>query len=123
MAYDEGLVKGDAVLAAAIWRNLFKAREDIDVRTLASIVSWVRSQLKYLDAMDDAGLALHPTLFKSKADAELPVVDELVPALEQGSKNLEKAEAKAAAAPVTGQKGDAKGAQKTKAAPRFKSAA
>ncbi|KAK1781728.1 ubiquinol-cytochrome C chaperone-domain-containing protein [Copromyces sp. CBS 386.78] len=126
MAYDEGLVKDDAVLAAAVWRNLFKAREDIDVRTLAAIVSWVRSQLKYLDFMDDAGLALHPTLFKNKADAELAVVDELVPALESGqtSKGAAAAgQAEVKAAPATGQKGDSKGTQKQKAAPRFKTAA
>lgn len=124
MAYDEGLVKGDAVLAAAVWRNLFKAREDIDARTLAAIVSWVRSQLKYLDSMDDAGLALHPTLFKNKADTELAVVDELVPALEgQTSKGAAAGQAEVKAAPVTGQKGDSKGAQKPKAAPKFKTAA
>lgn len=27
-AYDEGLVKGDAVLAAAVWRNLYRCRTD-----------------------------------------------------------------------------------------------
>ncbi|KAJ4416792.1 hypothetical protein N0V85_002129 [Neurospora sp. IMI 360204] len=135
MAYDEGLVKGDAVLAAAVWRNLFKASEDIDVRTLAAIVSWMRSTLKYLDSMEDAGLALHPTLFKNKPDAELPVVDKLVPALESGQTSKGAAadvegvsaagQAEVKASPqvsVTGQKGDSK-SQKPKAAPKFKTAA
>jgi cytochrome b pre-mRNA-processing protein 3 len=52
-AYDEGLVKGDAVLAAAIWRNIFKANDDVDVRCLAQIVSYMRRELKGLDALED----------------------------------------------------------------------
>ncbi len=52
-AYDEGLVKGDAVLAAAIWRNLFKANEDVDIRGLAQIVSYTKRALKGLDSMPD----------------------------------------------------------------------
>ena len=52
-AYDEGLAKGDAVLAAAVWRNIFKANEDIDVKRLAQIVSYMRRALKGLDALDD----------------------------------------------------------------------
>lgn len=136
LAYDEGLVKGDAVLAAAVWRNLFKASEDVDVRALAAIVSWMRSSLKYLDSMEDAGLALHPTLFKNKPDAELQVVDKLVPALEgqQTSKGAAAADvegisaagqAEAKASPVTSQKAEPKGAasQKPKAVPKFKTAA
>ncbi|KAI9055672.1 hypothetical protein LZ554_000615 [Drepanopeziza brunnea f. sp. 'monogermtubi'] len=52
-AYDEGLVKGDAVLAAAIWRNVYKAKEDVDIRVLAQIVSYMRRALKGLDALPD----------------------------------------------------------------------
>ena len=52
-AYDEGLAKGDAVLAAAIWRNVFKANEDVDVKGLGQIVSYMRRALKGLDALDD----------------------------------------------------------------------
>ena len=43
LAYDEGLVKGDAVLAAAVWRNLFKAREDVDVRVSSSRWRWYQA--------------------------------------------------------------------------------
>jgi cytochrome b pre-mRNA-processing protein 3 len=52
-AYDEGLVKGDAVLAAAVWRNVFKANEDVDVTALAQIVSYMKRALKGLDSMPD----------------------------------------------------------------------
>ena len=52
-AYDEGLAKGDAVLAAALWRNVFKADEDVDVKGLALVVSYMRRTLKGLDALPD----------------------------------------------------------------------
>lgn len=52
-AYDEGLAKGDAVLAAAVWRNVFKANEDVDVKGLALVVSYMRRTLKGLDALPD----------------------------------------------------------------------
>ncbi|KAK4222201.1 CBP3-like protein [Podospora fimiseda] len=53
MSCDEGLIKGDAVLASAVWRNLFKANEDVDLRSLAAVVSWMRSGIKKLDALPD----------------------------------------------------------------------
>lgn len=56
MAYDEGVIKGDAVLASAIWRNVFKGREDANVRDIAAIVSWMRLCLKMLDQMPDEAL-------------------------------------------------------------------
>ena len=52
-AYDEGLAKNDAVLASAIWRNVFKATEDVDVAKLAQIVSFMRRTLSVLDSVDD----------------------------------------------------------------------
>ena len=51
--YDEGLVKGDAVLAAAVWRNVFKGNPEVDLRKLAAVVAYVRSGLKRLDGMTD----------------------------------------------------------------------
>lgn len=54
LAYDEGLAGGeDAVLAAAVWRNLFKAREDVDARALAGVVGFMRRCLREWDRMDD----------------------------------------------------------------------
>lgn len=51
--YDEGLIRGDAVLATAIWRNVFKADQDIDFRGVAEVVSYVRNILKTLGDMGD----------------------------------------------------------------------
>jgi cytochrome b pre-mRNA-processing protein 3 len=53
LAYDEGLIKGDAILASALWRNLFKGNPDVDPRALASIVGWMRASLKALEATSD----------------------------------------------------------------------
>jgi cytochrome b pre-mRNA-processing protein 3 len=52
-AYDEGLFKGDAVLASAIWRNIFKANEETDIRRVAQIVSFMRRSLQRLDSLPD----------------------------------------------------------------------
>ncbi|KAH8724314.1 ubiquinol-cytochrome C chaperone-domain-containing protein [Phaeosphaeriaceae sp. PMI808] len=49
LSYDEGLVKGDAMFAAAIWRNLMSSRDDVDFEKLAQIVAYVRRELKRLD--------------------------------------------------------------------------
>ncbi|KAK3333119.1 ubiquinol-cytochrome C chaperone-domain-containing protein [Cercophora scortea] len=99
MAYDEGLVKGDAVLAAAVWRNLFKAREDVDLRVLAAIVSWMRSCLKNLDQMQDFAFPLQAeSVFKWPVKSELLLVDLPARSLE-GVYSLDPAgKAKAAAA-------------------------
>ncbi|KAK3375276.1 ubiquinol-cytochrome C chaperone-domain-containing protein [Podospora didyma] len=83
LAYDEGLVRGDAVLASAVWRNLFKAREDIDVRALGAVVSWMRVCLQELDKMDEVDLhrAGESVFRKFPAKAELAKVDRLTAAL------------------------------------------
>jgi cytochrome b pre-mRNA-processing protein 3 len=52
-AYDEGLVKGDAMLAAAVWRNVFKGAEDVDVRSVATVVSYLKRTLKALEQLSD----------------------------------------------------------------------
>ncbi|KAI9641227.1 hypothetical protein NHQ30_010027 [Ciborinia camelliae] len=52
-AYDEGLAKGDAVLGAAVWRNVFKANENIDIKGLATIVSYMRGTLQGLEKLTD----------------------------------------------------------------------
>ncbi|KAG0641559.1 ubiquinol-cytochrome C chaperone-domain-containing protein [Tuber brumale] len=51
--YDEGLCKGDAVLSAAIWRNVFDARPDVDMEALAMITSYVRRVVHGLDKVND----------------------------------------------------------------------
>lgn len=70
LAYDEGFIKGDATLASAVWRNLFKGSADVDPRTLASIVGWIRSSLMQLEGVSDHALAAQALKILAKpADA------------------------------------------------------
>ncbi|KAH8837248.1 hypothetical protein MCOR27_010192 [Pyricularia oryzae] len=81
LAYDEGIVRGDAVLGAAVWRNLFKGNPDVDVRKVAAVVSYMRASLKRLDQLKDeeALLEMHKA-FRTDIKGELQFVD--VPAKE-----------------------------------------
>jgi cytochrome b pre-mRNA-processing protein 3 len=45
VSYDEGLVKGDAVLASAVWRNVFSGKEDVDPVRLAMVVAFLRREI------------------------------------------------------------------------------
>lgn len=56
-AYDEGLSKGDAVLATALWRNVFAADEEVDLRWLACVVGYVRRTLRALEIIKDEDIA------------------------------------------------------------------
>ena len=56
-AYDEGLIKGDAVMAAAVWRNVFGAREDVDAVHLAEITGWIYQNLRELEKKGDTQVA------------------------------------------------------------------
>jgi len=47
-AYDEGLVKGDAVLAGAVWRNLYRGQEDVDWEKVATVVGFMRKAINIL---------------------------------------------------------------------------
>ncbi|KAK5174616.1 Serine carboxypeptidase 3 [Saxophila tyrrhenica] len=84
LSYDEGLVKGDAVLAGAVWRNLFKARVETDVRDLGLVVAWLRKELKTLEGMSDEALAEVRVRF---GDLGAP---EVARALERKSGKMEK---------------------------------
>ncbi|KAF7511286.1 hypothetical protein GJ744_004851 [Endocarpon pusillum] len=53
-AYDEGLVKGDAVLAGAVWRNLWKGDEAVDWEKVARVVGFVRRAVQLLGQVADA---------------------------------------------------------------------
>ncbi|KAF1997097.1 hypothetical protein P154DRAFT_441931 [Amniculicola lignicola CBS 123094] len=57
LSYDEGLIKGDAVLAAAIWRNLLGAKEEVDYEKLAQIVAYMRREIRRLEIAPDDEVA------------------------------------------------------------------
>ena len=52
-SYDEGLVKGDAVLGAAVWRNLWKADENVDWTKVAQVVAYIRRIVRTLGEDED----------------------------------------------------------------------
>ncbi|XP_076124338.1 ubiquinol-cytochrome c reductase complex assembly factor 1 [Alosa pseudoharengus] len=55
--YDEGILSDDAVLAAALWRNLFN-RQCEDPLQLELMVEYVRKQMQFIDALDGEDLLL-----------------------------------------------------------------
>lgn len=52
-AYDEALVEGDTVMAGALWRNVFQAKEDVSLQQLEQLTHYVRVQLYLLDKLSD----------------------------------------------------------------------
>ncbi|KAK9454057.1 ubiquinol-cytochrome C chaperone-domain-containing protein [Dipodascopsis uninucleata] len=52
-AYDEGLMGSDAVLGAALWRNMFGGNKDVDLKTVEMMVRYVRSHIFVLEKMSD----------------------------------------------------------------------
>ena len=56
LAYDEGLVGPDTMLAAGLWRNLFPDKDASDPIALAKMVNYVRMQVGHLDSIPDKQL-------------------------------------------------------------------
>jgi cytochrome b pre-mRNA-processing protein 3 len=76
VSFDEGLIKGDAVLAGAVWRNVFQAREDVDVADVAAVVSYLRKELSRLDKLPDHEISTGAIEFLSPAE-EMRLVGEM----------------------------------------------
>ncbi|KAI9777069.1 MAG: Protein cbp3, mitochondrial [Candelina submexicana] len=55
--YDEGIARGDAVLATAVWRNIFKGDDEVNFKHLGMVVSYLRAVLKGLDSLSDEAIA------------------------------------------------------------------
>lgn len=66
-AYDEGLVKGDAVLGAAVWRNLWKASYtgpdggDVNWAGVAWVVAYMRRVLVELEDLSEGEMVMELT--------------------------------------------------------------
>jgi cytochrome b pre-mRNA-processing protein 3 len=82
LSYDEGLARGDAALAAAVWRNLFRSSDAADPVRLAAVVAWIRGTLADLAAVDDvAGLFVpgpDAGLFRRRIESDVATVAALV---------------------------------------------
>lgn len=80
-AYDEGLVRGDAVLASAVWRNVWKGGEDVDVKALAKVIAYMRKSLMDLEATEDLEMQMgkwnwsDPDALKVLVGKKSPMID------------------------------------------------
>ena len=63
--YDEGLIHGDAVLATAVWRNIFNGDENVDFRGVGEVVSYIRGVLKGLDDLPTESITSGEVTFGS----------------------------------------------------------
>jgi cytochrome b pre-mRNA-processing protein 3 len=86
LSYDEGLVKGDAMLAAAIWRNLLGGRDDVDFQKLAQVVGYMRREIRRLDAASDDEVAQGQWKFSDGPGAEAESVARPSRALQENKK-------------------------------------
>jgi cytochrome b pre-mRNA-processing protein 3 len=67
-AYDEALARNsDAVLAAAVWRNVFGGDENVDVAAVAQVVSYVKRNLRDLGRLADTEVAAGDIRFSDPA--------------------------------------------------------
>lgn len=53
LAYDEGLIKDDAVMGTAVWRNVFKADPNVDLKDLGIVTAYIMRELQRLGKLDD----------------------------------------------------------------------
>lgn len=86
-------MKGDAVLAAAVWRNVLKGEERVDLRGLAMVVSYVRGVVKGLEGMGDEEVGRGDVVFGDPGSQRRGVVgvrsrmmDTLPPPVVEGGK-------------------------------------
>lgn len=56
-------MSGDSVLAAAVWRNICKADEEVDLRKLGMVVAYIRSVLNALDGMKNETITTGDVIF------------------------------------------------------------
>lgn len=88
--YDEGIIKGDAVLATAIWRNIFKADEDTDFVKVGEVVGYLRAMLRGLETVSDGELESAAILFNDPATGKSAVtIKKLYPASSRDSEDPE----------------------------------
>jgi len=79
LAYDEGLIKGDAVLAAAVWRNMFKADLNADLGDVARVTAYIRSQLKALEGLSDEEITQGLVKFQPPKECVKGMLDTVSP--------------------------------------------
>lgn len=57
LAYSEGLSENDAMLASALFRNMYSSTNDtVSVQDLYKCVKYVRGQLNYMEALSSSDI-------------------------------------------------------------------
>ena len=56
VAFDEGLLSDDMILASSLWWNLFSEKETTDFLAVAQMVNYVRLQVKHMDSITTSDL-------------------------------------------------------------------
>jgi hypothetical protein len=59
-----------------VWRNVFQAREDVDLADVAAVVSYLRRELSRLDKLPDSHISTGDIKFLNPAE-EMRVIGEL----------------------------------------------
>lgn len=70
LGYDEGLIRGDAQMGAAIWRSIFKSDPNVDVGDVALVTAYVMRELQNLGELDDATVTLGKVKFGSPSSLQ-----------------------------------------------------
>ncbi|CAD0041312.1 unnamed protein product [Aureobasidium pullulans] len=73
---------GDAVLASAVWRNIFAGDENVDAAAVANVVSYLKKNLRDFDRIADSDIASGDISF-SDAVREAALVDRESRAMKQ----------------------------------------
>ena len=79
-SYDEGLIRGDAILATALWTSIFKSDDRSPVENVTTVVEYARSTLQYLDGLSDADFLNIKKFPHAKA---APSIESATPVLEK----------------------------------------
>lgn len=84
---DEALASNsDAVLASALWRNIFNGDKNIDIVKLEAVVRYVRMQLYVLDKISDRAFGFGDFEFVSPTETVDPLTPEEVNELKKVTK-------------------------------------
>ncbi|ORZ33748.1 ubiquinol-cytochrome C chaperone-domain-containing protein [Catenaria anguillulae PL171] len=70
LSYDEALTHSDALLASALWRNLFQSHPSVDLAHVAEYVRLVRRELQLLEAVERDEVIKGRWRFAHEAEAE-----------------------------------------------------
>ncbi|GME86555.1 unnamed protein product [[Candida] boidinii] len=88
LSYDEALASNDAVLAAALWRNIFNGEKNVDLVKLEALVRYVRMQLYVLSKTSDRAFGFGDFVFVNPNETVAPLTKEEEQQLKKVAKQI-----------------------------------